>query len=78
MRQRSIKLISRNQLRAVKCFQIKEINRNLIRTIPANFDHTEYANFAVEMVRIECIALEMNRLNHYRCLVELELAIVAA
>lgn len=37
-----------------------------IPTAPEDFDHTEYANFAVEMVKIGYIALEMNHLNHYR------------
>lgn len=37
-------------------------------TAPEDSDRTEYASFAVEMVRIECIASEMSHLN--RCLAD--------
>lgn len=55
-----------------------EIMRENMRTAPEDSDRTEYASFAVEMVKIECIALEMNHLNHcrhYNCLAVLDFAI---
>lgn len=50
---------------------------NHLLTAHVDFDHIEYASFAVGMVKIEYIAWEMNHLNHYRyCLAEPDLVIV--
>lgn len=49
-----------------------EIMRENVHTALEDSDRTGYASFAVEMVKIECIALEMSHLS--RCLAELDSA----